>query len=313
MKFLDVKKDLFFTKNDPQDKRLGDFVQDFNLKSINKFQENFVILGYPDDEGIHNNQGRAGAREAPDAIRKFLYKMTPATLSKKEFQLFDGGNLEIKESLFERHEFAAQKVQDLLEVSHVISFGGGHDYGYADGKAFLKKFESQKPLVINFDAHLDVRPFDREKITSGTPFFRLLEEFHDFDFVELGIQPQCNSQNHYEWAFQKGARILTWPEVLYSGQDHTSIILQFLEPFILKRRPTFLSIDIDGFSNAYAPGASQSFATGFDPDCFFKVFHVLCKRLDVKVLGIYEVSPLLDQTDRTSLLAAQIAFERIFA
>jgi formiminoglutamase len=270
-------------------------------------------LGYPDDEGINNNGGRIGASRAPDLIRKYLYKMTPHVLKEKEVHIYDGGNLQIENSLFERHEKAAIFLESLLDKNNIISLGGGHDYGYADGKAFLHKFASQKPLIINFDAHLDVRPLNKDKITSGTPFYRLLSDFKDFDFLEVGIQPQCNSSVHMDFALDKKAKVLMWDEVLYSGKNYVSKILEFFEPYLLKKRPTYLSIDIDGFSSAYAPGASQVFATGFTPECFFPVFKVLCQRLDVKILGIYEVSPPLDVDERTSKLAAQIAFERIYS
>jgi len=79
-----------------------------------------------------------------------------------------------------------------------------------------------------------------------------------------------------------------------------------LGDWILRPRPVFLSIDIDGFSNAVAPGASQSWATGFLPKDFFQVFNLLRLRLDVRLLGIYEVSPPLDLDAQTAKLAAQI-------
>src|SRR5690606_15919871 len=128
----------------------------------------------------------------------------------------------------------------------------------------------KKPLVINFDAHLDVRPLDRG-LSSGTPFFRLLEDFSDFDFLEVGVQSHCNSLHHKKWAKDKGAHILEFEDLLYSGQSQTVGVLKFIEPFIQNSRPTYLSIDIDGFSNAYAPGCSQAWATGFHPEDFFQI------------------------------------------
>jgi len=188
--FTNANKDLFFTKNDPRDLRLGDFAKSFEVPIK---EDSFVVLGYPDDEGIKNNSGRIGASQAPDVIRKYLYKMTPHFL-KEDVQpvIYDHGNLKIEGSLFERHEFAATTVENLLEKSKVISFGGGHDYGYPDGKAFLHKYREHNPLVINFDAHLDVRPLavgSTAKISSGTPFFRLLSEFSNIDLSIMAALP----------------------------------------------------------------------------------------------------------------------------
>lgn len=311
MNFNAADTNLFFTKNDPQDLRLGDLA-----KAIHSYDDvdsqDFVIAGYPDDEGIKLNKGRVGSGKAPDLIRKYLYKMTPHLLSTKNPGLKDIGNLDLNFSLEERHELVKQSVSKVLKKrAKWIGLGGGHDYGYPDGAAFLEN--SERPLIINFDAHLDVRSTEHG-FTSGTPFYRILSEYGDiknFDFLEVGIQSQCNSKIHYEWALEHKAKILTWDEI--SRGDPTQKILQFLEPFILKNRDTFLSVDIDGFSSNYAMGCSQSFATGFSPSCFFKVFQVLCERLDPKVLGIYEVSPPLDLDDKTSKLAALIVHNFIYS
>ncbi len=221
-------------------------------------------------------------------------------------------NLKVNSTLEARHESAKKTAAEVLvKNAKWIAIGGGHDYGYADGAAFLQTFK-QKPLIINFDAHLDVRPTTKG-FNSGTPFYRLLTEFKDFDLLQIGIQSQCNSKAHYDWATEKGAKILTWDELQFSGVSLTQKMLQFLEPYIAKKRDAFLSVDIDGFSSNYAMGCSQSFATGFDPISFLQVFRVLCERLDVKVLGIYEVSPPLDQDDHTSKLAALIIHQFLFA
>ncbi len=299
----------FFSYNNPQDPRLGDLTKPLTKDS--DLNNSIVILGYPDDEGINNNFGRVGAREAPKKIREYFYKMTPHLLRDQDPKLFDLGDFSIEGSLIDRHQNAKESLKNILDKTRkIITLGGGHDYGYPDGAAFLEVFKDQKPLVINFDAHLDVRPLN-DKITSGTPFFRLLTDYRDFDFLEIGIQSQCNSRHHLKWAESKNAHILTFDEIMYSGRSQATKILEFLEPFLLKKRACFISLDIDAFSNAYAPGCSQSFATGFDPENFFKVYKILNERLDVRLVGIYEVSPAHDQDNKTSKLAAQVMFESL--
>ncbi len=309
MEFLTpVSKDLLFSKNDPQDPRVGEFVNT-GAKSC------LSVIGYADDEGIANNGGRVGARMGPTEIRRALYKMTLPMLRPTSLQIQDVGNLESSGSLIKRHELAQQAVQELLKTSKVLALGGGHDYGFPDGAAFLETCQNakEKPLIINFDAHLDVRPIKNEKITSGTPFWRLLENYKNFDLLEIGMQSQCNSSFHYEWALSKGARVLLYEELSMSGQNYTQKMLEFLEPSILKKRPTFLSVDMDVFSSAYAPGCSQVFGTGLTPRDFLPVLKVLLKRLDVRILGIYETSPALDVDQRTAKLAAQISHEYLFS
>lgn len=206
--------------------------------------------------------------------------------------------------------------QILSSHGRILSFGGGHDYGYPDGAAFLESCRTtannRKPLVINFDAHLDVRSSEKG-LSSGTPFYRLMEKYGDsFDLIELGIQSQCNSSYHIDWCRERGARLLFWEDIMFSGEPAAVVVGRFLEEELLRPRPVFLSIDIDGFSSSIAMGCSQSWATGWSAEEFFPVFHMFLSRWDVRSLGIYEVSPPLDQDNRTAKLAAQIAHRFIF-
>ena len=226
----------------------------------------------------------------------------------KALKLADLGNLDTKLSLEERHSKAKQTVQSALTKGHRwIGLGGGHDYGYPDGAGFLKANakSSRKPLIINFDAHLDVRPLDKG-LTSGTPFYRLLTEANlpEFEFWEIGIQGQCNSQEHCDWVKDKGGKVISFEEIMMSGQPQGEYILGRLAEILVQPRPTYISVDIDGFSSAYAMGCSQSWPTGFEPNGFLPAFNGLLSRLDVQVLGIYEVSPPLDLDERTVKLAS---------
>lgn len=285
----------------------------------NKDAASYMLAGYPDDEGIKRNGGRLGACLGPNSIREFLFKMTPPAFRGAEYDLpllHDLGNLSLDSDIASRHDLAIQSLNQNVAISQkLIALGGGHDYGYVDGKHFLDQHRDStlRPIIFNFDAHLDVRPLNHG-ITSGTPFYRLLE-LGGFDFYEIGIQEQCNSKDHLEWLKNKGGQVISFKD-LYSDSTHSPCsVLNFkrfkniLEHESNDLRPCYISVDIDAFSNAYAMGCSQSFATGLDPMGFFQMFQFLLDRFDVKVLGIYEVSPPLDQDHRTAKLAAQIAYK----
>ncbi len=282
---------------------------DLTIKSLLKDNHAYSILGYPDDEGIFKNGGKIGAALGPDSIRTSLYKMTPVK-KMEALTLKDLGNLSFKDSsLEERHSFASDKVKSELDNNKTcITFGGGHDYGYVDGAAFLKNSNSSKPLIVNFDAHFDLRNLDKG-ISSGTPFFRLIEEFGEsFELFEIGIQKQCNSANLFDFANSKENIKTLHYDNLYP--NHTFSMNHFEKelPQTDQKRDCYISVDIDGFSSAFAPGCSQSWPTGFDMNSFFKMFDHLIKNFNVKILGIYEVSPPLDHTELTSRLAALITY-----
>lgn len=325
MGFAPVDSKLFFSRQDPQDPRIGDRARSLSKIATpedlraslagpgtagDALERRFVIAGYPDDEGIRINGGRQGAALAPTEVRRSLYKMTPALYSSRPDlgTVYDIGDLKIDALIADRHSNArAFAHAALMEGANWIGIGGGHDYGFSDGAAYCDwcKHAGVRPLVINFDAHLDVRP-PTNGLSSGTPFFRLLEEFPDIDFAEIGIQGHCNSRHHLAWARSRGARVLSQDEVEVSGESLLTACTRLLGDWLLRPRPVFLSIDIDGFSSSVAPGCSQSWATGFDPAEFFPLLGLLVARLQTRVLGIYEVSPPLDHDMRTAKLAAQV-------
>lgn len=315
--FNPVSPSLLFTKNDPNDPRLGDTP----LEST-KTPTTFFIAGYPDDEGVFHNGGRLGAAQGPDSVRDRFYRMTPHPTKTKDLSLQDLGNLKTETMpLSERHQKAAETLTNhLKENCKWIGLGGGHDYGYAEGKGFLNaclKLSQIKPLILNFDAHLDVRPMkSQEKISSGTPFYRLLNEFKGcFDFMEIGIQPFCNSRVHWQWVEEQSGCVLAMDDFQNNSLTFDQWIFEALESrgWNLPGRPCFISVDIDGFSSAHAMGCSQSWPSGFLPEDFFPALQSLCNIFSVSTLGIYEVAPPLDQDQRTAKLAAEIMYRFIYA
>ena len=112
MAFTPVDGSLFFSRNDPNDPRLGDLAKGLpGLESAAQLKASleelsrtvnpsslFVLAGYPDDEGIRINGGRLGAMLAPTAVRKPLYKMTPSLLAESAGPtLVDLGDLNLQE------------------------------------------------------------------------------------------------------------------------------------------------------------------------------------------------------------------------
>lgn len=312
--FLPVKSDLFFTKNDPEDIRLGDLACQISFDELKA--HDFVVFGYPDDDGIKLNGGRTGAAEAPKHIRQFLYKMTPSyKKAVLKNNIHDYGDLALTTGdLASRHDIARKHlVKCLNKDAKVICIGGGHDYGFADAAAFVDRYgydPKKKPIIINFDAHMDVRP-PKNGPNSGTPFYRLYEEHQNrFHLIELGIQEQCNSAHHIRWAKDRDIEIIDL-ELLQStgwGALWTHTVLKNLA----SDQPVFVSFDIDALTAAEAGGCSQAWATGLKIDDCLRFLSLLYARCTVRGFGVYEVSPPLDRDFQTSKTAAILLHHFIF-
>lgn len=302
----------FFTSKatmDPEDSRLIHRL--ISSQDREPVQPKARLWGYADDEGVSLNGGRPGARFAPAEIRRWLYRMTPSLDFHPALRILDLGDLTPIENtpLALRHENARSQAQSQFASGELcISLGAGHDYGYADGAGFLTAAlqSTQKPVILNIDAHLDVRPTDRG-MHSGTPFRRLLEEFPGaFHFLEFGLQAQCNSVHHASWVRAQGGKIWWLDEIRAQGWSKS---LQSLLSHIPQDSPLWISFDIDALSSAVAPGCSQSWATGLSSDEAVQLLQELARHKSPRGLSIYEVSPPLDLGFQTSKTAALLIYQ----
>jgi len=251
--------------------------KDGNLKD-------FVIVSYPDDEGVRNNQGRPGAQEGPARIIHFLGRLVfQGERTPKIYVLED--RLE-SQKLSERHSQAEQWVLGLLRRHYrVITLGGGHDYGYPDAAAF---FQISKGKIINVDAHLDVRPIEEGLISSGTPFYRFAERFGGESLIEWGIQDQCNAFSHRSYAKEKDITVL-------SDRD----------PMPVVEGPVGLSICLDAFQGIRAVSAPS--LVGLVPRLGMELIDQYRER--APWLGVYECAPRYDpETQDSARLGAQFVY-----
>src|SRR5687768_11474082 len=187
-------RELFFTRNDRHDPRLGEIV--FSDPEHYK-DSDIVVLGCPQDEGVRRNNGREGAALAPDAIRTQFYRLTPFNI---RHHIFDLGNINLGGSLEETHDTHIAVVKQLLDDGkRVIVLGGGNDISYPDGRAMSEAFGAKWWIGVNIDSHLDVR--EDNPRNSGTPYRQLLEEkllLPDY-FFEVGFQTHFCSPVYYKY------------------------------------------------------------------------------------------------------------------
>jgi formiminoglutamase len=292
-----AEDDVFFSRHDPNDMRLGDIV----LRDPEAYPHSqVVILGCPQDEGVRRNLGRTGSRLAPNEIRKALYRY-PVSEAHQYLKLIDVGNLIIGETLEETHEWLCETLQGFLQDGKkVVVLGGGNDISYPDCRALCATISH--PLVFNIDRHLDVRA-DTPR-NSGTPYRQLLEEgaIPPSMFHEVGINSYANSQTYLKYVQDLGAHIH------YLG-DLRAVGVGSAVRAIVSRSPAdgiFFGFDLDVVRAVEAPGVSAPGPMGLTAREVCEIADVAASDPRTRIIEITEVNPEYDRDGITSKLAANI-------
>ena len=277
-----------------------------SLKTL-KGQKKIALLGYACDEGVRRNQGRVGASKGPDALRKQLGKL-PNHLP-DETILLDAGNLhDIDADVAQIHQSVIDSVGKLLNANvFPIILGGGHDLAYAHYSALKASIGPEKTLgIINFDAHFDLRS-DVDGTTSGTPFLQiandLKKEGKPLKYFCAGIRRDANDVELFRTADALGVIYLERPNFTMNYLEHVQLhIMQFLEDVDY----IYTTVDIDGFSSAYAPGVSAASPMGFSPDIVLESLKLILESRKLIGLDVVELNPEFDRDHQTAKLAASL-------
>ena len=267
-----------------------------------------ALIGYVCDEGVRRNRGRIGALEGPKAIRERLAKLP---IHFKDKCIADVGDIVCMEDDMEAcQDLFSHYITSLLQQDiFPIAMGGGHDIAYAHFKGIVKalKATDKKQIgIINFDAHFDLRPVE-SRANSGTPFNQILSEYSDrVSYAAIGIQQQSNTQELFKIADSNQQIQYAINYDCESSATELEALKHRLLPFIEKVDFLYITIDMDGFSSAYAPGVSAPSPLGFTPYFVFKMLSFLFKSNKVISLDIAELNPSLDRDSLTANLAAKL-------
>lgn len=303
----DADKEYIYQIVEMADFQSFDFTNLANSNSTNT--ENIGIIGYECEEGVRRNQGRVGARDGANAIRQQLGKL-PIHYENK--RIFDFGNAFCANSDMEScQEQLAEMVAKLISNNITpIIFGGGHDiaYGHFCGiQKALSKSAKRNVGIINFDAHFDLRDVEKEG-TSGTPLSQIQADLEEldlpFDYFVLGIQEQGNTRKLFEKADKFGV------ECVLSEDCHLhnlQMVAKKINNFVAKCDSIYLTIDLDGFSSAFAPGVSATSPIGFEPIFAFKILKSILQTGKVISIDIAELNPKYDIDNATAKLGARLA------
>lgn len=274
---------------------------DISTSSLDTATKQPIILGFCSDEGIRRNEGRTGARLGPDALRQQLARL--ACHNDKQF--IDIGNIVC---IDEQLETAQEQFARLIDYCHqrghkTLAFGGGHEIAWAHYRGLTSHYP--KIGIINFDAHFDLRPVQNNQGTSGTPFWQIKQHCQQnnlpFNYCCLGIQSISNPKNLFERAHEWNVDYLTAEQI---NEESFAWQVAFLDNFILQHDYLYLSICLDVFAECFAPGVSAPQALGLNPWQALPLLKYILLTGKVVSLDMAELSPSLDQEQKTARLAA---------
>lgn len=245
-----------------------------------------ALLGVPDDTGVGLNHGRPGAAKGPDALRQALARYGVAQPHAFDWpRIWDAGDVRVaKGELETTHQRLTEASEAIARMGILpVMIGGGHDltFPFVRGVA-----NATSPMHgIYFDAHLDVRA----ETGSGMPFRRLIESGAATRLSVHGLDPYANSRAHTDWFLAHNGHLGTRPP----EEDWPD-------------EPTFVSLDMDVFDCAFAPGVSAHNPCGWAPELGERWAYRSGRNPRVRCFDIMELSPPHDQDGRTARLAARM-------
>jgi len=250
-----------------------------------------ILQGFPYDA---RSSFLKGAGQAPPLIRSHYH--SPSTnyfaengTDTKQESVVDLGDFGITEYF----DIQALTEKHMESGSAIISLGGDHSITYPVVRAIQKTHPTFD--LLHIDAHSDIYEiFQGDLYSHACPFARIMEENLVHQLVQVGIRTL--NTHHREQVERYGVEV-----------HEMRNFREFWVPEF--KNPVYISIDIDGFDPAYAPGVSHREPGGLIPRQIIDLIH----SLDTEIIGadIVEYNPVQDIHNITGILAAKLLKEII--
>lgn len=248
-----------------------------------------IIQGIQFDEKSSYQQG---PKFAPPLIRKALHSgslnlFAENGVSIETDEIVDKGDFEIS------HYFDIEEItkNHLKTGSKVFTLGGDHSITFPVIKAHHNKYP--KLDILHIDAHADLYDnFEGDKYSHACPFARIMENGFAVRLVQVGIRTLNTHQADQAEKF--GVEI----------HQMKNLDLTKITEF---KNPLYISLDMDGFDPAFAPGVSHHEPGGLSSRQVID----LIQNLKAEVVGadIVEYNPTKDFKEMTAFLAAKMMKE----
>lgn len=276
-----------------------------------------LFIGFCCDEGVRRNRGRTGAAKGPLSIRKELANL-PCWFT-QDVKLYDAGNILCEDASLETAQSVlADLVTRTLELGlFPIVLGGGHEIALGHYRGIQNYLIQENPRpalgIINFDAHLDLRPYDGTG-SSGTMFRQIADDClasgQAYAYLCIGAQKYANTVALFKTAEALGADYILSKDL---AEEIPWKALEVIESHLKQNDGIYLTICADVFSSAFAPGVSATQPLGLEPELVLKLLKLIFRSGKVRGFDIAEVAPRFDQDSTTANLAKVLIFSAVNA
>jgi agmatinase len=247
-----------------------------------------VVFGVPFDSTVDFLPGtRFGPRiirEAANFIEPFDVEMQKNVL--EEIKIFDLGDLEpCRGKAEETVERVKGQVKELIKLKKMpLMLGGEHLISLGAVKAFGKDVK-----IVCFDAHYDLKEvWEGSEYVHNTWLRRAAEVVGEENVCLIGVRTGD------EFEFEHSKRMLVNPTI------------EELVKFV-KGSKVYLTIDMDVFDPAYAPGVGTPEPFGMVPSYALPLIELIAKSGKIVGMDVVEARPLEDR--KTEILAARLIFK----
>lgn len=267
-----------------------------------------ALIGVPMDLAVSN---RAGARLGPRAVRDIERigpvnhhnNMVPHAICK----FADVGDVPFRSrySLDQSIEDIEAYYRDVVNAGVLpLSVGGDHSVTHP----ILRAVGENEPVaLVHIDAHCDTAgTYDGSKFHHGGPFrSATLDGVMDPEkTIQIGIRGA--SESIWEFSYESGMTVLHIEDVMEMGIE--AVIRKTID--LIADHPVYVSVDVDGFDPAYAPGTGTPEIGGLTPREGLQLLRGL-SGMNVVGADVVEVAPMYDPTSNTAQLGAQLLFEEL--
>lgn len=277
-------------------------------KPITLTHKTFALIGF-----TCSSIGKGGGSlDGPNSIRNAFAKLP---VQKQNYQIFDAGNIScINGNTAEAQHALGEAISLLLEKKMIpIVLGSGHETAFGHYQGIARAYLDKNLGIIHFDSHLDLDPIQVNSDKNGQTSFLQIAKAHQaakrrFDYNCIGVQHSRNIRQLFEIAKKYNMKIF-WADELHQGLIEKSV--DFIDRIIDQNEIVYLSICLDVFSSAFAPGVQDTEPLGLLPWHIIPLIRQLTSSSKVISFEISGLTPKNDHRECTAKLAANLIYEFI--